>query len=120
MLYNYSLRLETGKRSLSSLQSERIKAEPDQTNFNFVLDSEFFVGRPADYAFMLLFNWIAITLIAFFSNSLLLMMPMVLSVIYVWCQLNRETIVRFWFNTQFKAMYLPWVLFGFNLVINGG
>lgn len=46
--------------------------------------------------------------------------PMVLSVIYIWCQLNRETIVTFWFGTKFKAIYLPWVLLGFNVLINGG
>lgn len=45
---------------------------------------------------------------------------MVLSVLYVWCQLNRNVIVNFWFGTQFKAMYLPWVLFAFNLIISGG
>jgi len=49
-----------------------------------------------------------------------LMDPMVLSVLYVWCQLNRNVIVNFWFGTQFKAMYLPWVLFAFNLIISGG
>jgi hypothetical protein len=27
--------------------------------------------------------------------------------------------VNFWFGTQFKAMYLPWVLFAFNLIISG-
>lgn len=46
--------------------------------------------------------------------------PMVLSVLYIWCQLNKNLIVTFWFGTRFKAMYLPWVLLGFNLVINGG
>lgn len=45
---------------------------------------------------------------------------MVLSVLYVWCQLNKDTIVNFWFGTRFKAMYLPWVLLGFNMVISGG
>ena len=50
----------------------------------------------------------------------LLMVPMVLSVLYVWCQLNKDVIVSFWFGTQFKAMYLPWVLFAFNLIISGG
>lgn len=50
----------------------------------------------------------------------LLMDPVVLSVIYVWCQLNKETIVTFWFGTKFKAIYLPWVLLGFNVLINGG
>lgn len=46
--------------------------------------------------------------------------PMVLSVLYVWCQLNKEQIVSFWFGTRFKAVYLPWVLFAFNMVISGG
>ena len=49
----------------------------------------------------------------------MLMDPMVMSILYVWCQLNKDTIVNFWFGTQFKAMYLPWVLFGFNLIISG-
>ena len=46
--------------------------------------------------------------------------PMVLSVLYIWCQLNKDTIVSFWFGTQFKAMYLPWVLMMFNMIIAGG
>ena len=39
---------------------------------------------------------------------------------YVWCQLNRDTVVTFWFGSQFKAIYLPWVLVGFNFIIKGG
>lgn len=46
--------------------------------------------------------------------------PMVLSVLYVWCQLNKDVIVTFWFGTRFKAIYLPWVLLAFNLILNGG
>lgn len=46
--------------------------------------------------------------------------PMILSVLYVWCQLNKDTIVNFWFGTQFKAMYLPWVLLAFNLILSNG
>lgn len=46
--------------------------------------------------------------------------PMVLSVLYVWCQLNKDVIVSFWFGTKFKAMYLPWVLMGINLILSGG
>jgi len=49
-----------------------------------------------------------------------LMDPMVLSVLYVWCNLHGEQIVNFWFGTQFPAKYLPWVLFGFNMIISGG
>ena len=90
-LYNYSLRLETG----------------------------IFDGRPADYFFMLLFNWMLAIVVALFLNITVLMDPMVMSILYVWCQLNKDAIVNFWFGTQFKAMYLPWVLFGFNLIIAG-
>ena len=46
-------------------------------------------------------------------------MPLVISVLYVWCQVNRDTIVQFWFGTQFKAMYLPWALAGFNVLLGG-
>uniref|UniRef100_H3DP20 Derlin n=1 Tax=Tetraodon nigroviridis TaxID=99883 RepID=H3DP20_TETNG len=90
-LYHYSTRLETGR----------------------------FDGRPADYVFMLLFNWICIVISAMLINMRLLMIPMIMSVLYVWAQLNKDTIVTFWFGTQFKAHYLPWVILGFNFVIGG-
>lgn len=91
-LYNYSLRLERGEYN----------------------------GRPADYCFLLLFNWICCVIIALIGEFLYLMDPMVISILYVWCQLNKDIIVNFWFGTQFKAMYLPWVLFAFNLIMSGG
>ncbi|KAK2179431.1 hypothetical protein NP493_491g02039 [Ridgeia piscesae] len=84
------------------------------------LESGTFKGRPADYLFMLLFNWICLVIIGFIGDIMLLMDPMILSVLYVWCQLNKDTVVQFWFGTQFKAMYLPWVLVGFNMIIRGG
>ncbi|OTF73451.1 hypothetical protein BLA29_004533 [Euroglyphus maynei] len=46
--------------------------------------------------------------------------PLILSVLYVWCQLNKEMIVTFWFGTRFKAQFLPWVLLGFNMILGGG
>ncbi|KOB69379.1 Uncharacterized protein OBRU01_12816 [Operophtera brumata] len=39
-----------------------------------------------------------------FYSFQILMDPMVLSVLYVWCQLNKDMIVSFWFGTRFKAM----------------
>lgn len=50
----------------------------------------------------------------------ILMDPMVLSVLYVWCKLNKDVIVNFWFGTRFKAMYLPWVLLGMNMILSSG
>lgn len=90
-LYHYSSRLETGV----------------------------FDGRPADYLFMLLFNWICIVITGLIMDMQLLMIPMIMSVLYVWAQVNRDVIVSFWFGTRFKAFYLPWVILGFNYIIGG-
>jgi len=84
------------------------------------LETSTFDGKTADYLFMLIFNWICILIIAFFTDMLYILMdPMILSM-YIWCQLNRDVVVSFWFGTKFQAMYLPWVLVAFNMIIRGG
>ncbi|KAL5261535.1 hypothetical protein ACHWQZ_G007295 [Mnemiopsis leidyi] len=90
-LYSYSIRLETG-----------------------VYD-----GKPADYFFLLIFNWLVLIILGFIIPLKIIGMPLVISVLYVWCQINRETVVQFWFGTQFKAMYLPWALAAFNVLLGG-
>jgi len=90
-LYNYSIRLETG----------------------------LFDGKPADYGFLLLFTWACTCIVGLLAEMLLLMDSMVMVVIYIWCQLNQETVVTFWFGTQFKAMYLPWIVTVFEFVMSG-
>lgn len=50
----------------------------------------------------------------------MLMDPMIMSVIYVYCIVNQDLIVSFWFGTRFKARYLPWALFGMNFLLGGG
>ena len=84
------------------------------------LESGNFDGKPADYLWMLIFIWIFCTLIGFAARIYFLLEPMVLSVLYVWCQFNQDTIVQFWFGTQFKAIYLPWILVVFNMILRGG
>ncbi|CAK9295226.1 unnamed protein product [Gordionus sp. m RMFG-2023] len=90
-LYNYSVQLETGT----------------------------YDRRPADYLYMLMFNWLSLVIIGLLSRVMLLLDPMVLSMLYIWCQLNKDVIVSFWFGTQFKAIYLPWVLAAFNMILQG-
>lgn len=84
------------------------------------LESSTFDGKPGDFVFMLIFQWICMVIIGLLMNMFILMDSMILSVMYVWCQLNKDTTVQFWFGTQFKAVYLPWVLVGFNMIIKGG
>ncbi|XP_014260158.1 derlin-1 [Cimex lectularius] len=91
-LYMYSIRLETGQ----------------------------FFGRPADYLFLLVFNWLVCVVIGLLVQISVLMDPMVLSILYIWCQLNRDVVISFWFGSRFKAMYLPWVLLAFNSIVMGG
>lgn len=81
------------------------------------LETNEYKTSPGDYFFLLLLNWIACALIGLFSNFILLMDPMVLSVLYIWCKLNKDAIVNFWFGTRFKAQYLPWVLLGVNMLM---
>ena len=52
---------------------------------------------------MWLFNWLCCVIVGFILDFKILMDLMVLSVMYVWCQLNKDTIVNFWFGTQFKV-----------------
>lgn len=77
-LYNYSLRLET-------------------------ID---FAGRPADYCYLLIFNWICCLVAGLLLNFSLLMNCMILSIIYIWCQLNKNAIVQFWFGKYFVLLKL--------------
>ncbi|XP_065913746.1 derlin-1-like [Dysidea avara] len=39
---------------------------------------------------------------------------------YMWCQLNTDFIVSFWFGMRFKAMHLPWVFAGLDFILQGG
>nr|XP_046254730.1 derlin-1 [Scatophagus argus] len=91
ILYQYSTRLETGV----------------------------FDGRPADYIFMLLFNWICIVITGLLMNMRLLMISLIMSVVYVWAQFNKDMIVSYWFDMRFKAHYLPWVILIFNFIVRG-
>ncbi|XP_023024586.1 derlin 1 [Leptinotarsa decemlineata] len=89
-------------------------------NYSRRLEEGAYAGKPADYCFLLIFNWLCCVVLGLIAELPILMDPMILSVLYVWCQLNKDTIVTFWFGTRFKAIYLPWVLLAFNLVLSGG
>lgn len=53
--------------------------------------------------------------IALAADIYFLLEPMVLSVLYVWCQLNRDMIVQFWFGTQFKVNFFILIVMKFLL-----
>lgn len=89
-------------------------------NYSSKLENGVFIGRRADYVFLITFCLIMTVLIGYFVPFYFLMEPMVLNIIYIWSQFNRDVIVQFWFGMQFKAMYFPWVLVIFNMIVRGG
>ncbi|CAF0821509.1 unnamed protein product [Adineta steineri] len=83
------------------------------------LETSTFNGKPADYLFCIAFLWLCNTILGLILSLPILMDAMILSVMYIWCQLNRETMMSFWFGMQFKAMYMPWVIMLFNWIMSG-
>jgi Derlin-1 len=75
-------------------------------NYSSRLEKDHFLGSPGDYLWLLIFNWLCCCVIGIFVSLPFLMDPMVLSVLYVWCQLNREMIVSFWFVLQFTQLII--------------
>lgn len=96
-------------------------------NYSKSVEQGVFDGRPADYLFMLIFSGIVCSVCVLFSFSNLrpsiilfiyriqglcfaasipfMLEPMVMAVLYVWSQLNKDTIVSFWFGTRFKVLF---------------
>jgi len=124
-IYQYSTRLETS-----------INPNKFIFWFNDFLLKGTFNGKPADYVFCLAFLWLCNTIIGsvlsiYVRKSIfliielclfiwkVLMEAMILSVMYIWCQLNKDIMMSFWFGMQFKAMYMPWVIMLFKWIVSG-
>ncbi len=52
---------------------------------------------------MLLFNAICINIIGIFLGTPVLSSALIFSTLYIWCQINKESIVQFWFGIQIKV-----------------
>lgn len=85
--------------------------------YNLRLEAHF-NKRHADFAYMLLFCWSVISLLSLLTGLMLLMEPLVMCVIYVWCQYNKDVQLSFFFGTRFKAAIFPWIMFAFNFLLH--
>lgn len=65
--------------------------------------SGYFSGQPADYLFMLIFNSICLVVISLFLGLMVLSPSLIFSTLYIWCQINKDGIVTFWFGIQVKV-----------------
>lgn len=100
------------------------------TAFHFLINCFFIVqyssklekdqyGRsPSDYLYLLMVSAVLANIGGMLFNVYFLMDMLVLAITYIWCQLNKDVTVTFWFGTRFKAMYLPWVLAAFEFIFH--
>jgi derlin-1 len=83
------------------------------------LEREEFSRKPADMAFMLLILFATSIIMGIIMGLYVLFELPIMAVVYIWCQLNKDVIVQFFFGAEFKAQYLPWVLCAFNHIVVG-
>eukprot|EP00124_Ichthyophonus_hoferi_P000283 Ihof_evm9s10 gene=Ihof_evmTU9s10 len=76
-----------------------------------------FENKPGDFITFLLFNMALLVPIGLAFGFMSLGIALMLAMVYVWCQVNKDQIVSFFMGFRFKAMYLPWVLTGFDLLV---
>eukprot|EP01135_Chromosphaera_perkinsii_P004934 Nk52_evm1s305 gene=Nk52_evmTU1s305 len=72
-----------------------------------------------DYLWMLLFCYLTAFTVSFlFIPRIVFFSPILVgSVLYVWSQMHRDMIVTFFFGLRFKAMFLPWVMLLFDIIL---
>lgn len=56
---------------------------------------------------MLFFNAVCLLLIGLLMGVPVLSSALVFSMVYVWCQINKDVIVTFWFGIQVKVPKIP-------------
>ncbi|KAI9025487.1 Der1-like family-domain-containing protein [Hyaloraphidium curvatum] len=103
----------------------------DKLGFNFAinlyflyknsleLESTLYAGRTADYAFFVLFQMACLAAAGAFMGWLVLFEGLIIAIIYLWAQYYRDRTVSFMFGFQFKAVYFPFVLLGWDFLTTG-
>jgi len=81
-----------------------------------MLEEGSFRGRTADFVMMFIFGGALMVFFAFFVNLLFLGQAFTIMLVYIWSRRNPYIRLTF-FGLNFQAPYLPWVLFGFSVLL---
>nr|ACI66850.1 Derlin-1 [Salmo salar] len=74
--------------------------------------------REGDYFYLLLICSALLWVVALFIIPIgFVWESLVMSILYIWAQLNADTEVSFLFGIRIKAMYLPYVIFGLEFIL---
>ncbi|XP_017778046.1 PREDICTED: derlin-2 [Nicrophorus vespilloides] len=82
-----------------------------------MLEEGSFRSRTADFVMMFFIGGISMILFAFFVDLLFLGQAFTIMLVYVWSRRNPFVRMNFFGIINFHAPYLPWVLFGFSLLL---
>lgn len=80
------------------------------------LEKTTYSGRTADYMTFLGFSAIILLIAGSLLKYRLLGESLLMTLIYLWSQLNRDAIVTFMFGIRCKASYFPWILLAYHLL----
>lgn len=83
-----------------------------------MLEEGSFRGRTADFIMMFVFGGFLMTICACFVNLVFLGQAFTIMLVYIWAKRNPYIRMNFFGMLNFNAPYLPWVLFGFSLLLD--
>jgi Derlin-2/3 len=83
-----------------------------------LLEEEFYRHKKADFMFFLLFCMFCLLLLGPFFGVAFLGSPLIYAIVYLWSKRNPFVMMNFLGLFNFTAPYLPFVLFGFSLLIS--
>ncbi|KAK6510715.1 hypothetical protein TWF506_009818 [Arthrobotrys conoides] len=88
--------------------------------YSRMLEETYFKGKTADFAWLLLYSCTCLLFCsATFVQMPFLGSPLAFSIVYIWARRNPSVRLSFLGLFVFNAPYLPFVLLGFSLLING-
>ncbi|KAK9382930.1 Derlin [Kockiozyma suomiensis] len=88
------------------------------SRYSRMLEDTFFRNNTLDFLWLLLYSATSLLLLSPFASLLFLGSPLSFSLVYIWSRRNPAVRLSFLGLFVFSAPYLPWVLFGFSLVLN--
>jgi len=83
------------------------------------VEKDTFLNETADYLWMLIFGALILLIPGFFVPLPILGLGLIMMIIYYWSRKNPEIPMSFFFGLRFKALYFPWVLIAFRVLLGG-
>jgi len=83
------------------------------------LETSIFENRLADYVWMLCCGAVFLLIPGYFFGLPILGAGIIYMVLYYWSRKNPDVTLSFMFGITFQAVYLPWVLIGFQFLMGG-